>query len=218
MKATCVSRCRQIWLVAVGISCIINLVLIVVALVSPTPQFTSNVLFRLKTIESASLTRRWLVPEHVALDNHHDSVLTTLPPRTTGIGLAGPVKRSDDWISEDWNVECKVDQEQYLCRVWDPSLGTWQTQGPSTAQPTATATDATTLEAITTLATDSSTTSPPSSARTGRPIVSPTTRTGTTGPLPSPSAGGNETLPGDFISLWVRSCTNLDCCPVKVYH
>ena len=194
----------QIWLVAVGFSCIINLILIVVALVSPTPQFASNVLFRLKTIESASLTRRWFPPEPVDGDEDREPILTTLPPQPNTIGLAGPVKRSDDWISEDWNVECKVDREQYLCRVWDPSLGTWQTQGPSTAQPTST--EATTVEATTTVLSDSLTTSPPTMTRTSRPTASPTTRTGTTAPRPSPSAGGNDTLPGDFVTLWVGDC------------
>ena len=166
-----------------------------VVLVRPTPQFNTSVLFQLRSAEAASLVRRHVA---VAEDLPDTAAFPTSPATVWRPGLR---KRSDDWISQGWNVECKVQTDWYICRVWDPQGGTWSTQGPGA--PIHRTTTVTTLTSdtpvtITSYETEATETAPSTTS------ASPS-RTSSSARPTSTSSGtaGNDTIPGVFVGLWV---------------
>lgn len=165
----------------------------IVVLIRPTPQFNQSVLFKLRSAEAASLVRRSLKGS-----SHYDHLaegsVTPAPEWRPGLR-----KRSDYWISQGWNVECRVQTDWYLCRVWDEERGTWSTQGPGRPVQ-ATRTFTTTSSDIPTTLTsyDKETSTSPTSRSTAMPsgTSSSVRPTQTRDP-------GHDAIPGTFVGLWV---------------
>lgn len=134
----------QVILIVVGLSCMLNLILVVVVLVRPVPNYSTSALFTIKSAQAASLTRRGFplssdssVSEDLQSEQVNHIHRLRAPASSAAPNLAHPVlsrqrrrKRSDYWISAGVGLQCHVDDEQavLLCQHWDDTCGCWTSQ------------------------------------------------------------------------------------------